>query len=141
MSYFRISHVLLYTWTGNWNLQLSLVEVLTPIVEQMTTVKEFINLRWTYESIYIVPLWKSFWSYPLLKVSGWMVQWYPKSSYDGSWVSKISDIWLIYQGYLWFVSFEKRFCFWSICRLFHLVFTKNIHKNSVGNTLGGDHTI
>ena len=114
-----------------------MVEVLTSTVEQIATVKTFMNLRGIYESIYIVPHRNSFQAYPLLKVSQWMVQWYPKFPYDGGWVSKNR---LIYRRIFVICVFWKYFCFfcfWSICRLFYLSFTKNIHENSVGKTFLG----
>ena len=40
----------------------------------------------------------------------------------------------IYQRIFLICVFWKYFCFWSICRLFHLVFKKNIHENSVRKT-------
>ena len=43
----------------------------------------------------------------------------------------------IYQRIFVNCVFWKYFCFWSICRLFHLVFTKNYHQNSVGKTFLG----
>ena len=49
----------------------------------------------------IVPNPNSFRAYPLLKVSEWMVQWYPK-------VQKMCQKIDQYpKGYLWFVSFEN----------------------------------
>ena len=81
------------------------MEVVTPIVEQVATVKEFMNLRWTYKSLYIVPHRNSFRAYPLLKVSGWFND-TQNSPMMGTECQKIDQF---TKGYLWFVSFENIF--------------------------------
>ena len=101
-----------------------MVEVLTPVAEQIATVTEFMNLRWSYEPIYIVPYQTNFWAHPLQKVSERMVKWYLKSPYDGGWVSK--NRWYLINLPKDICVFWKYFSFWSICRLFHIVFIENV---------------
>ena len=74
--------------------------------------------------IYIVPYWNSFWANPLLKVI--MIPKIPL------WWGTV--IWYLINLPKDICVFWKHFCFWSICRLFYLVFAKNIHENSVGKT-------
>ena len=75
-----------------------------PSCQRWNYLLKFMNLRWTYESIYIVPHPNSFRAYPLLKVTEWMVQWYPKFPYDWCWVSKNR-----YERILWFVALKYIF--------------------------------
>ena len=76
------------------------------IVEQMAKVKEFMNLRWTYESISLVPHRNSFLGYSLLNISEWMLQWYSNSPIMGAECQKIDQY---KKGYLWFVFFGNSF--------------------------------
>ena len=67
-------------------------------------------------------------TYRFLKVSLWMIPWYPKPTWDGAEGPK-----KMHSGKDICVSW-KDFLFWKICRLFNLVFTQNMFGKNVMRT-------